>query len=85
MKNFINKIINNQSINLEELNTFVVDYCKLMDKKTPTQEELSGIVQLIQMKIFDLIYCVKQAAHKLNIQITSIYDKHGNLIRMFIS
>ena len=85
MKEFITKIINNQEINLGELNTFIVDYCKLMENKIPTQEELSGIVQLIQMKIFDLIYAVKQAAIKLNIQINSIYDKHGNLIRMFIS
>ena len=85
MKEFINKIINNQQVNLNELHTFIVDYCKLMENKIPTQEELSGIVQLIQMKMFDLIYAVKQAAIKLNIQITSIYDKHGNIIRMFIS
>jgi|GEM_PF-5634320 len=85
MENFIKRIINNEQINLIELNTFIVDYCKLMENKIPTQEELSEIVQLIQMKMFDLIYAVKQAAIKLNIQITSIYDKHGNIIRMFIS
>ena len=85
MKNFINKIVNNEQVNLTELNTFIVDYCKLMKNKIPTQEELSGIVQLIQMNIFDLIFAVKQAAQKLNIQINSIYDKHGNMIRMFIS
>ena len=84
MKNFITKIANNQSVSLEELNVFVVDYCKLMDKKIPTQEELSMIVQAIQMRIYDLIYMVKNAAIKLNIQLNLLYDKHGQLIRMFI-
>lgn len=84
MKNFITKIANNQSVSLEELNVFVVDYCKLMDKKIPTQEELSTIVQAIQMRIYDLIYMVKNAAIKSNIQLNLLYDKHGQLIRMFI-
>ena len=85
MENFIKKIVNNEQINSTELNTFIVDYCKLMGNKLPTQEELSGIVQAIQMNMFDLIFAVKNAAIKLNIQLNSIYDKHGNLIRMFIS
>lgn len=84
MENFIKKIINNEQVNLTELNTFIVDYCKLMGNKIPTQEELSGIVQLIQMKIFDLVYAVKQAALKLNIQINILYDKQGQQIKMFI-
>ena len=85
MENFIKKIINNEQINSTELNTFIVDYCKLMGNKIPTQQELSGITQAIQMNMFDLIFAVKNAAIKLNIQLNSIYDKHGNLIRMFIS
>ena len=84
MKNFINKIINNEQVTLEELNTFIVDYCELMDNKTPTGAELQLIVQMIQMKMFDLIYAVKQAAIKLNIQINTLYGKHGEIIKMFI-
>lgn len=85
MKEFINKIINNQQVNINELNTFIVDYCKLMENKIPTQEELTGIVTAIQMGMFNLTTAVKYAAIKLNIQINELYDKHGNLIRMFIS
>ena len=84
MRDFINKVVNNQNISLEELNVFIVDYCKLMDKKTPTQQELSGIIQAIQMNLFDLMYACKQACIKLNIQLNLLYDKHGNLIKMFI-
>lgn len=56
-----------------------------MGNKIPTPEELSGIVQAIQMNMFDLMFAVKNAAIKLNIQLNILYDKHGNLIRMFIS
>ena len=85
MKEFINKIINNQQINLNELNTFILDYCKLMNNKIPTQEELTGIVTAIQMRIFNLTTAVKYAAIKLNIQINTLYDKQGQMIKMFIS
>ena len=85
MKEFINKIINNQQVNINELNTFIVDYCKLMENKIPTQEELTGIVTAIQMGIFNLTTAVKYAAIKLNIQINTLYDKQGQMIKMFIS
>ena len=84
MKEFINKIINNQQVNINELNTFIVDYCKLMENKIPTQEELTGIVTAIQMRIFNLTTAVKYAAIKLNIQINTLYDKQGQMIKMFI-
>ena len=84
MKEFINKIINNQQVNINELNTFIVDYCKLMKNKIPTQEELTGIVTAIQMGIFNLTTAVKYAAIKLNIQINILYDKQGQMIKMFI-
>ena len=84
MKEFINKIINNQQVNINELNIFIIDYCKLMENKSPTQEELTGIVTAIQMGIFNLTMAVKYAAIKLNIQINTLYDKQGQMIKMFI-
>lgn len=84
MKNFIKKIINNEQVNLTELNTFIVDYCKLMGNKIPTAEELPIIVQMIQMNTFNLIYAVKMSCIKLNIQLNLLYDKQGQMIKMFI-
>ena len=84
MKEFINKIVNNQQVNINELNTFIVDYCKLMENKIPDATELIGIVQMIQTGMFNLIYAVKTASIKLNIPLTILYDKHGQQIKMFI-
>ena len=85
MKEFINKIINNQQVNINELNTFIVDYCKLMENKIPDAVELVAIAQMIQTGMFNLMYAVKLAAIKLNIPLTILYDKHGQQIKMFIS
>ena len=84
MKEFINKVINNQQININELNVFIVDYCKLMENKIPDATELIGIAQMIQTGMFNLIYAVKTASSKLNIPLTILYDKHGQQIKMFI-
>lgn len=85
MKEFINKIINNEQVSINELNVFIVDYCKLMNNKIPNSTELIGIVQMIQIGEFKLMYAVKNACIKLNIQLNTLYDKHGQMIKMFIS
>ena len=56
MKEFINKIVNNQQVNINELNAFIVDYCKLMENKIPDATELVAIAQMIQNGMFNLIY-----------------------------
>lgn len=85
MKEFINKIVNNQQVSINELNVFIVDYCKLMENKIPDATELVAITQMIQTGMFNLIYAIKLAAIKLNIPLNILYDKHGQQIKMFIS
>lgn len=85
MKEFINKIVNNQQVNINELSTFIVDYCTLMENKIPNAAEISAIIQMIQTGMFNIIYAVKLAAIKLNIPLNILYDKHGQMIKMFIS
>jgi formyltetrahydrofolate hydrolase len=84
MIEIIKKIISNQQITLEEINTFVIEYCKLMENKQPTAQELAVIVQLIQMRHFDLIFACKIASIKLGYTLYSMHDKQGNLIKMYI-
>lgn len=84
MKKFIIKILNNEQINLEELNVFIIDYCKLMDNKIPDTQELSGISQLISHGMFNLNYACKQAAMKLNMQVDTLTDKNGQVIKSFV-
>ena len=85
MKEFITKIINNQQIQLNELNDFIIKYCKMMDVKEPSAQELILIGQMIQMNQFDLLFAVKIAAQKLGIQINILFNKHGQQVHMFIS
>ena len=56
-----------------------------MENKIPDATELVAIAQMIQNGMFNLIYAVKNACIKLNIQLNILYDKHGQQIKMFIS
>jgi hypothetical protein len=85
MKEFINKIVNNQQVDINELNTFIVDYCKLMENKIPDATELVAITQLIQSGMFNLIYAVKNACIKLGVQLNILYDKNGQMIKLLIA
>jgi hypothetical protein len=84
MKNFINKLCKHEQITLNELHTFILDYCKLMGTKEPNATELQQITQNIQAGFFDLNFACKIAAIKSGIQLNLLFDKHGNLIKMFI-
>ena len=85
MKEFINKIVNNQQVNINELNTFIVDYCTLLEHRIPNAQELVGIVQMIQIGEFNLINAVKNACIKLGIQLNILYDKNGQMIKLLIA
>ena len=84
MKEFINKIVNNQQVNINELNTFIVDYIKEEKGEDVTLEELKGIVKLIQMNMFNLEYALVRSASKLNLSLLKIHDKNGQLIRKIV-
>lgn len=85
MKEFIKKIINNEQIQIEELNKFIVDYLKLMDKREPTVQEISQITQMIQMGMMDLRFAVMSAAKKLGMQIDTLsYVSTGQIIKQYI-
>lgn len=85
MRGFIEKIINNKQIQIEELNKFIVDYLKLMDKREPTVQEISQIAQLIQMGMMDLRFAVMSASKKLGMQIDTLsYANTGQIIKQYI-
>ena len=85
MKEFIKKIINNEQIQIEELNKFIVDYLKLMDKREPVVQEISQIAQLLQMGMMDLRFAVMSAAKKLGMQIDTLsYVNTGQIIKQYI-
>ena len=81
----IKKILQNQSINVNELNEFIIDYVKLTKNKEITSDELKGIFQLIQLGHFNLTYAAKIAGIKLNLNIRELYDKNGYLLKVIVS
>jgi len=86
IRDFINKIVTNQQVQIDELNHFIVDYCKLMEVKEPNLQEIQQIAQLIQFNMMDLRYAVIKAAKKLNLEIYTLSDvKTSQIIKQYIN
>ncbi len=83
-KELVKKLLYSNSINIEDLNTFIVDYIKEEKGEDVTLEELKGIVKLIQMNMFNLEYALVRSASKLNLSLLKIHDKNGQLIRKIV-
>jgi hypothetical protein len=78
MKDFIEKILSNKQVTIEELNRFILDYSELCGVKNTTPEQLQMAVQFIQAGMFDLNFAVKNCANKLGIQIVELWDTKTN-------
>ena len=83
-KELVKKLLYSNSINIEDLNTFIVDYIKEEKGEDVTLEELKGIVKLIQINMFNLEYALVRSASKLNLSLLKIHDKNGQLIRKIV-
>ncbi len=83
-KEFLLKFINHERLSIEDVSTFIVDYCKLCGKREPTAEEIPVLLQLIQAGAFDLNYAIEQASLKLNLCIVRIINKNGQVISQYI-
>ena len=77
MKEFINKIFSNQSVTIEELSNFIVEYSELCGIKDTTPQHIQFAIQLIQNGMFDLMYACKNCAGKLGLQVIEMKDKNG--------
>lgn len=80
MKEFINKILSNQQVSIEELSKFIVEYAELCEIKNTTPQHIQFAIQLIQNGMFDLKYACKNCAKKLGLQVVEMYDKNGQLL-----
>lgn len=80
-KELIKRMLINPSIQMDDLTTFIVEYVEFKKKKVVSQQELQIIIQLIQIREFDLRYALIQAAISLNLNVLSTFDKHDNLLR----
>ena len=80
MKEFINKILSNQQVSIEELSKFIVEYAELCEIKNTTPQHIQFAIQLIQNGMFDLKYACKNCAKKLGLRVVEMYDKNGQLL-----
>lgn len=80
-KELIKRLLENSSIQMEDLTKFITEYTEFKLKRIISSTELQGIIQLIQMNIFNLRYAVIEAAKILGLNVLSTYDKNGNLLR----
>jgi hypothetical protein len=81
METFIKKFLITKNISSIEFSNFIKKYCKANNKSEPTNEQLSVILQLFQMGIFDLQYVIDRAIELSKIKITILYDKNGNILK----
>ena len=84
MKEIIVKILNNKQVSITELNSFIVEYCKLCVVKEPNKNELSLILALIKQRVFSLHYACENALKLLKIDYMKVYNVDGELIKIEI-
>lgn len=80
-KELIQRMLTNSQIQMNDLTIFITEYTEFKLKRVISTSELQGIIQLIQMNIFNLRYALIEAGRLLNLNILSTYDKNGILLR----
>lgn len=80
-KELIKKLLGKNEIELSDLNTFVTEYVKETMNYDITVEELTGIVKLIQMQVFNLRFALVRSAIHLGLNVMSIFNSKNELIR----
>lgn len=84
-KQVVIKLLKNQTITEIEFNEFIADYVKHKKGNDATVEQLNDIKQLINSGLFNLGFAVREAARDLNLQITTVADKLGQIIRIDVT
>lgn len=80
---FCNKVLMGQHVDLDEMTSFIADYCN--DKgKYVTGEQINIIVYLVQMQHFDIIYAIKEYAKMNNLVYYVWKYPNGNILKHWI-
>ena len=83
-KALVQRMLIENPVNLTDLGNFISQYTYDKLGRHITAEELSGILHLIRMNIFDLRYALVQAAEKLGLYVMNAFDKNGMLIKTYV-
>lgn len=83
-KRIITRILTAEQIDINELVVFVKEYTLNKLNREITANEISGIIQAIQMGVLDIRYAAKQAALVLNLYVMEVFNKNGYLVKTFV-
>ncbi len=83
-KSIITKILKSQQLTQKELNTFIIEYIKLMKDEDITTQQLQMISALIQSGHFNLFYAAKIAAIKTGLSFDILSDEMGNILNVIV-
>lgn len=80
-KEVVKKLLTNSQLTQQELFKFIVDYVKWKKNLDINQEQLQGIIHLLQMGVFTLKEATKEAADHFGLQLVSLVGPQGNLLK----
>lgn len=84
-KDTVEKIIKTGSVTELELNKFIIDYVKQKKNIEVSTQELNEIKQLISVGIFSFDHAIQEAIKDLKLQVTTITNKNGQILRRDVS
>lgn len=85
MREFIEKVLTNQQININELSQFIVEYSELCGIKNTNDQHIQFAIQMIQQGMFSLQYAIDNYIEKSGLRVTErLLDKNGVLIKVKI-
>lgn len=83
-KEFIKHLLESPIISDTELNTFITEYTLKKLGENITGEQLLAIHQFIKIGYFNLRYALLEAARDLDLNVLTITDRNGVIIRTHV-
>lgn len=84
MKNFVTTVLGGQRININDLYAFIAEYCELKGK-TLKNGDIEQIVTLIQHRMFNLDYAIKEYCKIKNYSIVTLSYIQGKPIKVWLN
>lgn len=85
MEVFIKKFLQKQNLLEIECIDFIKKYCVLCGKNEPDINQSNLIFKLLQSGILDFNHIINKSIDLLNMKITTLLDKNGNVIKFYFT
>ena len=78
------KLLRSESININELTSYISDYLTNLNREFNVKQ-LNAIIQLIQTGYFKLDDSINYFINKYNLNVVRIYGKQGQLLKTIVN